>query len=780
MAKAKELRKAGNFLEALREANRAVYLSRQSQNALQTIRSLMVLAATEVMCFRYPSALVSTKEAFELARKAGNYQLAGGASGAVSNIYFFLGDFRTAEVEGRRAIDLLHQAPQDDPLTKQFTVKAMHLLAILCAAQGRTVEAEAFFKQAIALAQKSREKALEATLWDVRGFWLLHENQFNLAEQSLNAALSLRQSMQDDDALPYSKEHLAELELKRSSPNYANALKLVDEALASHSISFKASPQYYPIHTRAQILLHLGQKQKALSEFRRAVSVADIWRLGALPGDATNTQTVVLLHEVYQDFAQLAAQISLDTKDAALRNEALEVLAANRAASLREQLTRSLASSAKLPDSYFEKLSALQRAQAKVTLGRNSRADQSELNRLRTEMSELEDKLAVQNGKNYFSSEKILRRNSLRDIQSRLQREQLLLSLSLGEFSSYLWAITRDQVNLYQIDARSQLETKAAQLARNVREGTKFKEAGKALSQSMFGKLPDRLTRKPEWLIVADGALLNGVPFAAMPNSVAGGDGAYLMEGHSIRFLPSELLLLSAKSKAPALRFVGVADPIYNLADTRLKHKQGWDAPPVEASSVTLARLPGSGQEARISAQKSGLPNTQILDGPQATEEMIRKAVTTVPELLHFAVHVVSPPDRPQEAALALSLNNEGVPELLTPEAVATFRLPGTLVVLSGCSSNQGKAVPSAGLLGLSRAWLLAGAEAVVASSWPTPDDSGRFFSLFYSHLHATAAGSLSQRASLALAQTQTELQHGTGYTSSPSYWAAYSVISKE
>ncbi len=150
------------------------------------------------------------------------------------------------------------------------------------------------------------------------------------------------------------------------------------------------------------------------------------------------------------------------------------------------------------------------------------------------------------------------------------------------------------------------------------------------------------------------------------------------------------------------------------------------------------------------------------------------------PEFLHFAVHVVSPPGRPQEAALALSLNSDGVPELLTPEAIATFRLPGTLVVLSGCSSSQGKPVPSAGLLGLSRALLLAGAEAVIVSSWPTPDDSGHFFSLFYSHLRTVNTGTLSQRAAFALAQTQVELQQSRGYSSSPTYWAAYSIISKE
>ena len=50
--------------------------------------------------------------------------------------------------------------------------------------------------------------------------------------------------------------------------------------------------------------------------------------------------------------------------------------------------------------------------------------------------------------------------------------------------------------------------------------------------------------------------------------------------------------------------------------------------------------------------------------GQRASTENLRNALASVPELLHFAVHVVSPPDRPQEAALALSLEG-GVPELL-------------------------------------------------------------------------------------------------------------------
>ena len=261
---------------------------------------------------------------------------------------------------------------------------------------------------------------------------------------------------------------MARLDLERDTPKYAGALKLIDAAFASHSALFRSSAQYEPIHLRAQILLKSGEKLKALAEFRRAVRAAETWRQSALPGDTTNTQTVILLHDVYRDFAHLAAQIALETNNSALRDEALEVLAANRAASLREQLRRVLATSDKIPDLYFEKLSALQTAQERVTLGQDTKADQADLTRLRTEIGDLENKLAFQFGKNYFSSEKNLRRNSLRDIQSRLGKEQLLLSFSLGELKSYLWAITGDEVNLYPIEGRAQLEYQAAQLTKAV------------------------------------------------------------------------------------------------------------------------------------------------------------------------------------------------------------------------------------------------------------------------------------------------------------------------
>jgi CHAT domain-containing protein len=103
-------------------------------------------------------------------------------------------------------------------------------------------------------------------------------------------------------------------------------------------------------------------------------------------------------------------------------------------------------------------------------------------------------------------------------------------------------------------------------------------------------------------------------------------------------------------------------------------------------------------------------------------------------------------------------------------------------VVMSGCDSQQGKAIPGVGLKGLSRAWLLAGASAVVASTWPMPDEDGRFFRCFYQHLKADSRSvrSMPELAAAALADAQNEMRASRGFRQEPAFWAAYTVISKE
>ena len=51
------------------------------------------------------------------------------------------------------------------------------------------------------------------------------------------------------------------------------------------------------------------------------------------------------------------------------------------------------------------------------------------------------------------------------------------------------------------------------------------------------------------------------------------------------------------------------------------------------------------------------------------------------------------------------------------------MKIPADLVVLSACNTGRGTALPTEGLLGLSGAFLYAGAPRVISSLWKVEDD---------------------------------------------------------
>jgi CHAT domain-containing protein len=790
---ARDLMKNGHPLEAARILNSALNTARRTNDPAGEARALLSLSGCRIMLFNYRDAQQAAQTARDLAFKINDRTIAGSASINLATIYSQLGAFSLAGKEAARAADLLQNTPEKLRLAQALliysNVEADRLRTRIEEERARgDSESE---RRDIEQIQRNYQRGidvahaaglpLEANLWEELGYSLLLAHRPERAEGPLQRAYILESgsSSRDENALAVNQAHQAELQLQKQ--NYSLALRLIDQAFASKSFSFSMTPRFYPLHIRGVLLEKLNRENDALVELRRAADAATEWRQGALPGDAISTRTVVVLHEVYEDYAQLAADLSLKTHNADLARDALKVLAENRAANLREEITLALLQKQRLPRRYFDLLSQLQAAQARVTLGENRPEDEAKLEQVRLEVGTVENEFGLKSQR----GERNLYKNSLKDIQARLSNNKVLLSFSLGREKSFLWVVTGDRVDVHQLAGEDEITALTKQFSQAVqrRQNTKF--LGGRLSQELFGSLPASLWRRPEWLIVADGSLLNGVPFASLPDLTSLSGDKLLADSHYIRFLPSELLLLSTDKVKAQPRFVGVGDPIYNLADSRRQKSTQVQDP--SRAATALARLAGSDHEVRAAARQSGMTNSNILTGSEATISSLQKAIAEQPQILHFAVHVVSsnPPARrslgpSSEAALALSLTKDNMPELLTPEAIATLRVPGSLVILSGCSSQKGEILPGAGLRGLSRAWLLAGASAVIVSSWPTPDDSGRFFSSFYNHFGTISSGSLSERAALALDQAQVEMEHSGGYRSAPQFWAAYSIISKE
>ncbi|MBE9207032.1 CHAT domain-containing protein [Nostoc sp. LEGE 06077] len=123
---------------------------------------------------------------------------------------------------------------------------------------------------------------------------------------------------------------------------------------------------------------------------------------------------------------------------------------------------------------------------------------------------------------------------TLPQIQQQLDKDTLLLQYSIGEERSYLWAVTPNSLNSYELPGRD----KIAQAVKNYKEPllfcqnrdcqslsskqeAKFFQAATQLSQIILTPVADKLADK-RLVIVADGALQD-IPFAALvePTSIS-------------------------------------------------------------------------------------------------------------------------------------------------------------------------------------------------------------------------------------------------------------------
>src|SRR5207244_11141568 len=137
---------------------------------------------------------------------------------------------------------------------------------------------------------------------------------------------------------------------------------------------------------------------------------------------------------------------------------------------------------------------------------------------------------------------------------------------------------------------------------------------------------------------------------------------------------------------------------------------------------VAFPDLPGSRQELTAVADTVKGPK-QLLLGPNATEAAVKAAARSDYSLIHFAVHGLGNVQFPDRAALVLgSSPGRGEDGLLQVREIRDLPLRADLVVLSACDTGNGRLLGEEGIASLERAFLLAGAKAVIASLWTTDD----------------------------------------------------------
>ncbi|MGH8495578.1 MAG: CHAT domain-containing protein [Gammaproteobacteria bacterium] len=333
---------------------------------------------------------------------------------------------------------------------------------------------------------------------------------------------------------------------------------------------------------------------------------------------------------------------------------------------------------------------------------------------------------------------------------------QALMSFFWGDEDVYGWWITADDMRAAHLGSVDALAARIDFLRASIEQpsgGPPWPGPARAAFDAFIAPLATRAAE--EIFVIADGPLAH-IPIEVMIPA----DGAEPLGATArITYGPSAAVLLSlARSRKPGdwqRSILIVGNPAIDNDASRLASL--WRDDP-------LAPLPYAAEEAQAIYRLFRDERADLLLGVEATLNAWNGLQPGRYRYLHFAAHARVSDRRPEQTHLVLAGGR------LDLAAIRELDLQTELVTLSACETGRGRRVRGEGIIGLSHAFLAAGARGAVVTLWRIEDEAAaRFMQHFYRRLHE---GESPAEALLAVRRERISADD-----SDPAHWAPFVLV---
>ena len=334
---------------------------------------------------------------------------------------------------------------------------------------------------------------------------------------------------------------------------------------------------------------------------------------------------------------------------------------------------------------------------------------------------------------------------TLKELQELLDPGVSVLEYFVVRQAVLLWVVEKERLRFVRIPIeRTELVKKVSALRDaiyQVGEKEKFQSHAQELYKLLIE--PALADIRGKELLIIPHDVLHYLPYQALVSD----KGRYLIQDYPIYYLSSASLMQFTREKRRASK--GQEERALVMGNPSLGD-QAFNLRFAEREAKEIARV---------------YPKSAVYLKTEATKP---KAVSLSPDydILHFAVHGEFDQDDPLSSGLLLAAGGKGEGKLKASE-IFSLNLKADMVVLSACETGLGKITNGDEIIGLTRAFIYAGAPSVVTTLWKVNDRASyELVQEFYTNLKT-------KKKSEALRQAQLKIMKEFPH---PFFWAAYEL----